>query len=49
MYSPTLHGFSGDMSPEILKGCDSFFYIINASFIALILGYLIYENFKNKL
>lgn len=35
---------SNIMSP--IKDCDSFFYIINVLFIAVILGYLIYNKDK---
>lgn len=34
------------MSPKKLKDCDSFFYIINGLFIAVIFGILIYNKDK---
>ena len=46
--------FKGDeyfpevMSPKVLQDCNNLFYIINALFIAAILGYLVYDNFKDK-
>jgi hypothetical protein len=36
------------MSPKVLENCNNFFYIINVFFIAVIFGYLIYNNDKNK-
>jgi len=46
--------FKGDeyfpevMSPKVLQDCNNFFYIINAFFIAAILGYLVYDKDKDK-
>lgn len=34
------------MSPKKLEDCGSLFYIINGLFIAVILGYLIYNKDK---
>ena len=36
------------MSPKVLKNCNIVFYIINGLFIAVIFGYLIYNNDKKK-
>jgi len=48
MYFDVLAPNPAELSPGVLEGGNTLFYYINMFFIAVILGYLIYDNFKPK-